>query len=128
LSDQLKQGAAANRVLNEGDVNFRPEELVQLLQGNSSDDNATLQRIAGKIIRQQQGEEALARPMGLVLPSEGMIYRFARDLQVAKNAPLELELRFAPVHRIGWWRLIVGAALLVGVTLLLSARVVSREG
>ncbi len=55
VNEQLKQGAAVNRVLNEGDVNFRPEELPQLLQGNSSDDNASLQRIAGKIVRQQQG-------------------------------------------------------------------------
>lgn len=127
VNDQLKQGAAANRVLNEGDVNFRPEELVQLLQGNSSDDNATLQRIAGKIIRQQQSGETLARPMGLVLPSEGLVYRFERALQVAENAPLDLGLRFAPVYRLEWWRFLFGGVLLVAVALLFSARVAVRK-
>ena len=128
VNDQLKQGAALNRVLNEGDVNFRPEELPQLLQGNSSDDNASLQRIAGKIVRQQQGTEAVARPMGLVLPSEGMVHRFVRPLQVAENAPLQLELGFAPQARLAWWRLAVGVCLLGGIALLFSARMMPGRG
>ncbi len=127
VNDQLKQGAAANRVLNEGDLNFRPEELPQLLQGNSSDENASLQRIAGKIVRQQEGAEALARPMGLVLPSEGMVYRFERSLSVAENAPLDLEIGFAPHDRLGWWRLAMGVVLLFAVTLLLASRVAGAE-
>jgi hypothetical protein len=122
VNEQLKQGAAVNRVLNEGDVNFRPEELPQLLQGNSSDDNASLQRIAGKIVRQQQGTEAIARPMGLVLPTEGMVYRFERPLQVAENAPLNLELGYAPQARLAWWRVFFCVALLGGIALLFSLR------
>jgi hypothetical protein len=122
VNDQLKQGAAVNRVLNEGDVNFRPEELPQLLQGNSSDDNASLQRIAGKIVRQQQGTETIARPMGLVMPSEGLVYRFERPLQVAENAPLHLELGFAPQTRLVWWRVVVGVGLLGVMVFLLSSR------
>lgn len=125
MNDQLKQGAAVNRVLNEGDVNFRPEELPQLLQGNSSDDNASLQRIAGRIVRQQQGAESIARPMGLVLPSEGMVYRFERPLQVAENAPLNLELGYAPQARLSWWRLVAGVGLL-SVLVLFGARRVVR--
>lgn len=112
VNDQLRQGAAVNRVLNAGEVNFRPEELPQLLQGNSSDDNASLHRIAGKIVSQQQGTEALARPMGMVLPSEGMVYRFERPLQVAENAPLKLKLDFAPRSRLEWWRVLIGVGLL----------------
>ena len=77
---------------------------MQLLQGNSDDDNAVLQRIAGKIVRQQQAQETVARPMGLVLPAEGLVYRFQRALQVAENAPLELDLTFAPEYRVAWWR------------------------
>lgn len=125
VNDQLKQGAAVNRVLNEGDVNFRPEELPQLLQGNSSDENASLQRIAGKIVRQQQGTESLARPMGLVLPSEGLVYRFERPLQVAENAPLNLELGYAPQARLAWWRVVV-AVVLLGITVIFFSSRLSR--
>lgn len=125
VNDQLKQGAAVNRVLNEGEVNFRPEELPQLLQGNTSDDNASLQRIAGKIVRQQQGTEAIARPMGLVLPSEGLVYRFERPLQVSENAPLNLELGFAPQARLAWWRISI-AVVLLGITVVFLSSRLSR--
>ncbi|MCB1202728.1 MAG: hypothetical protein KDN18_00600, partial [Verrucomicrobiae bacterium] len=127
VNEQLKQGAALNRVLNEGEVNFRPEELPQLLQGNSSDENASLQRIAGKIVRQQQGTEPLARPMGLVLPSEGMVYRFERPLQVAENAPLNLELGFAPVSRLTAWQIAAGVGLLAIFALLLASKLTPEE-
>lgn len=125
-NDQLKQGAAANPVLQGGELNFRPQELVQLLQGNSDDDNAVLQRIAGKIVRQQQAQETVARPMGLVLPAEGLVYRFQRALQVAENAPLELDLTFAPEYRVAWWRVMLVLVLIAGATVLFSAVVVRR--
>ena len=127
LNEQLKQGAAANPVLQQGELNFRPQELVQLLQGNSSDDNAVLQRIAGKIVRQQQAQETVARPMGLVLPTEGLVYRFERSLQVAENVPLELDLSFAPLYRTGWWRIILGTVLLAVLALLFSSHAVVRS-
>jgi hypothetical protein len=123
VNEQVKQGAAFNRVLNEGDLNYRPDELPQLLQGNTSDDNASLQRIAGKIVRQQQGTESIARPMGLVLPTEGMVYRFERPLQVAENAPLNLELGYAPQARLAWWRVFVGVVLLAVAALLFAGRI-----
>lgn len=126
VNEQLKQGIYENRVLNEGDVNYRPEELPQLLQGNSSDDNASLQRIAGKIVSQQQGTESVARPMGLVLPSEGTVYRFERPLQVAKDEPLKLQLAFAPQARLAWWRVLVGTGLLGACALFATSRLTGR--
>lgn len=122
ISDQLRQGAAANRVLTEGDLNYRPEEISQLLQGNNDDENAGLTRIAGKIVRQQEGEEPLARPMGLVLPSEGQVYRFQRALQVAESAPLELNLGIAPLDRLVTWRVFLGLGLIGGLALFFSSR------
>ena len=72
------------------------------------------------IARQQQGTETVARPMGLVLPSEGLVYRFERPLQVAENAPLNLELGFAPQARLAWWRVVAGLILLAGLTVVIS--------
>lgn len=123
VNDQVRQGASVNRVLNEGDLNYRPEEIPQLLQGNSSDENASLQRIAGRIVRQQVGSETVVRPMGLVLPTEGRVYRFERPLQVVENAPLKLDLGFAPEARLIWWRLALAVGLLGWVVLMLSTRV-----
>jgi hypothetical protein len=128
ISDQIRQGAAANRVLNEGDLNYRPDELVQLLQGNNDEDNAGLTRIAGKIVHQQEGEEPLARPMGLVIPTEGQVYRFQRALQVAESAPLELELGLASQDRLATWRVFVGLALIAGLALFLASRLAKTPG
>jgi hypothetical protein len=128
VNDQLKEAAANNRVLTEGELNFRPEELPQLLQGNSGEDNASLQRIAGKIVRQQEGAEALARPMGLVLPAEGTVHRFERALSVAEAAPLALEIGFAPRQRLAWWRVLLGVGLLGFLSSFLSARLVRGQG
>lgn len=123
-SEQIKQGAASNRILSEGELNFRPEELPQLLQGNSGEDNASLQRIAGRIVRQQEDSEAPPRPMGLVLPTEGTALRFERALSVAEGAPLALEIGFAPQARLPWWRILLGVGLLGFLASFLSARLV----
>ena len=49
----------------------------------------------------------------ITLPEEGTVYSFRRTVQVAENAPLELTLRFARVHRLDFWRVFLVLALLV---------------
>ncbi|NNE94188.1 MAG: hypothetical protein HKN23_21275, partial [Verrucomicrobiales bacterium] len=124
-NDQLKQGAAANPVLQEGELNFRPQELSQLLQGNTSDDNAVLQKIAAQLVRHQRSTEPAPQAINLTLPREGTVYNFVRPVQVAENAPLQLELKFSRESRVEWWRAVLGMlllALLIGGTWFLRSR------
>ena len=92
---QLREAAADNPILQEDQLNFRPQELSQLLRGNSSEDNAVLQQIAGRLVQHQRTTEPAPRAILISLPEEGSVYTFARSVQVAENAPLELDLRFA---------------------------------
>jgi hypothetical protein len=111
-SEQIRQGAAANPVLQRGATNYRPDELVQLLQGNTNEDNLALQRIAGRIVRQQRSAEAAPQAMTITLPEEGAVYTFQRALQVAENAPLTLKLSFGKIHAVEYWRIALAVALL----------------
>jgi hypothetical protein len=113
--DQIKQGADANGVLTEGSLNFRPQELSQLLMGNTKEDNAVLQRIAGRLVRHQRTTDPAPQTITITLPEEGTIYTFNRTVQVAENAPLELKLRFASAQRLGFWNSFLVLALLLAL-------------
>jgi len=93
-NQQMRQAAADNPILQQDQLNFQPQELSQLLRGNSSEDNATLQRIAGRLVQHQRTTEPAPQAIVISLPEEGQVYTFSRSVQVAENAPLELELDF----------------------------------
>jgi hypothetical protein len=121
-NQQIEQGAAFNRVLQQGQLDFRPQELSQLLQGNTSEDNAVLQRIAGRLVRHQRATEPAPQAITITLPEEGSVYTFGRTVQVAEDAPMELQLRFAKVWRLKAWRALLALALLGGLAFLLCRR------
>jgi hypothetical protein len=117
-NDQLRQAAAVNPILQQEQLNFRPQELSQLLAGNSKEDNANLQQIAGRIVQHQRTTEPAPQAITISLPEEGNIYRFRRSVQVAENAPLTLELGFSSEYKVrSWqWLLIVAALAIVAVS------------
>lgn len=113
-NEEMVQGASLNRVLQQGDLNFRPQEMSQLLQGNTSEDNAVLRRIATRLVKHQRTTEPAPQAIDVIRPEEGRLYRFRRPLQVAEDKPLGLLVRLTPEHRLAPWRiLLVAAALLV---------------
>jgi len=93
-NQQMRQAAAENPILQQDQLNFQPQELSQLLRGNSTEDNATLQRIAGRLVQHQRTSEPAPQAIVISLPEEGQVYTFSRSVQVAENAPLELQLDF----------------------------------
>ena len=93
-NQQMREAAAVNPILQQDQLNFRPQELSQLLQGNTSEDNAVLQQIAGRLVQHQRTTEPAPQAIIISLPEEGTVYTFHRSVQVAENAPLELDLRF----------------------------------
>jgi hypothetical protein len=103
-NEQLRQAAAENPILQRDQLNFRPQQLSQLLRGNSTEDNAVLQQIAGRLVQHQHTTEPAPQAIIISLPEEGAVYTFSRTVQVAENAPLELDLRFASQLRVHLWQ------------------------
>ena len=93
-TEQLRQAAANNPILQEGSLNFQLQDMSQLLRGNSSEDNAVLERIAGRLVQHQRTSQPAPQAIVISLPEEGEVYTFSRSVQVAENVPLELDLTF----------------------------------
>jgi hypothetical protein len=103
-NEQLRQAAAANPILQQDQMNFRPQQLSQLLGGNTTADNAILQQIAGRLVQHQHTTEPAPQAIIISLPEEGDVYTFGRSVQVAENAPLELDLEFGSKLRLHLWQ------------------------
>ncbi|MEO1529528.1 MAG: hypothetical protein AAFX06_29240 [Planctomycetota bacterium] len=110
---QLRQAAAENPVLQLNDLNFRPQQLSQLLQGNTSEDNKVLQQIAVRLVQHQRTTEPAPQAILISLPEEGTAYTFRRTVQVAENAPLELDLDFALQRRLRVWQIALACAAIL---------------
>ena len=111
---QLRDAAAENPVLQQDQLNFRPQELSQLLRGNTTEDNAVLQQIAARLVQHQHTTDPAPQAIIISLPEEGDIYTFGRSVQVAENAPLELELGFRSKLALHFWQTGI-VVLLLGV-------------
>ncbi len=114
-NQQLRQAATNNPILQQDQMNFRPQELSQLLGGNTSEDNAVLQQIAARLVQHQHTTEPAPQAIIISLPEEGDIYTFGRSVQVAENAPLELDLDFASLFRLPFWRTTLVFAILAAI-------------
>jgi hypothetical protein len=123
-SEQLRQAASVNPVLQQEQMNFRPQEMSQLLAGNSSEDNTVLQRIAGRLVQHQRAAEAAPRAIAMSIPEDGTIYRFSRGVQVAENSPLELELRLGSIYvlRPWQWIAVIGAVVIISLSVLVQRK------
>jgi hypothetical protein len=125
---QLREAAADNPVLQQDRLNFRPQQLSQLLRGNTTEDNAVLQRIAARLVQHQRTTEPAPQAIIISLPQEGKIYTFSRGVQVAENAPLELDLEFGSQFKLHLWQIALVLALLAALAVPLAFVVMRREG
>ena len=127
-NEQLRQAAAANPLLQRDELNFRPQQLSQLLQGNTTEDNAVLQQIAGRLVRHQRTSEPAPQAIIVSLPEEGSVYTFSRSVQVAENAPLELDLDFGMELRLQFWKIVVVLVLMTSLATVLVMYSPRRNG
>ncbi len=119
-NEQLRQAAADNPILQQDQLNFRPQQLSQLLRGNTTEDNAILQQIAGRLVQHQRTTEPAPQAIIISLPEEGDVYTFGRTVQVAENALLELDLEFESKLRLHLWKIALVLALLAGMAVALA--------
>jgi hypothetical protein len=124
---QLQEAAADNPVLQQDRLNFRPQQLSQLLRGNTTEDNAVLQRIAGRLVQHQRTTEPAPQAIIISLPEEGTVYTFSRSVAVAENAPLELDLQFGSQYRLHLWQIALMSALLAILATSLAFVITRRE-
>jgi hypothetical protein len=100
-NEQLEQAASANPVYNNGTLNWDPQQVDQLLLGNTADENAALKSMANRIVGQQLAVEPAPAGLEVTLPERGTVVTFGRSVQVDGGKPLVLDLGLRPVHRGG---------------------------
>ncbi|MCM2369843.1 hypothetical protein [Aporhodopirellula aestuarii] len=118
--EQLRQAAAENPILQQEELNFRPQQLGELLRGNTTEDNAVLQAIAYRLVQHQRATETAPQAILISLPEEGTMYAFSRTVQVTENTPLELDLKFASRYRIPLWQSAIVLLFLVAIAAVLA--------
>ena len=90
--NSLEQAANANPFMRNR-VNFNPQEVDQMLMGNSLEANAALRGIAGRIVDQQVEADPAPGAIDVSVPERGRVLTFTRSLQVDGAQPIELQLR-----------------------------------
>ena len=112
LDQQWKQAATTNPILQQNQVNYRPQQLSALLQGNSSADNQALLDIAEQLVKHQHSTQPAPQAIRINMPEEGNVYTFRRSVQVAEKAPLEIEVDVELERRLKTWQVAATVLLL----------------
>jgi hypothetical protein len=117
-NEQLEQAADLNPFMR-GRVNFDPQQVDQLLMGNTAEENSALRGIATRLVDQQLAAEPAPSAIDVVVPERGRVFTFERSLQVDGSAPLELTL---VIGRTAYTNLLfsIAAVLAVGAIAALS--------
>ena len=97
-NEQLEQAASLNPFM-QGKVNFDPQQIDQLLMGNTVEENTALRGIAARLVDQQLNAEPPPGAIDVTMAERGRVFTFTRRLQVDGSAPLELKLEIGRIAR-----------------------------
>jgi hypothetical protein len=97
-NEPLEQAANLNPFM-QGKVNFDPQQVDQLLMGNTVEENTALRGIATRLVDQQLTAEPAPGAIDVTLAERGRVLTFIRRLQVDGGAPLELNLEVGRITR-----------------------------
>ncbi len=86
-NEQLRQAAAVNPILQQDQLNFRPQELSQLLAGNTSEDNAVLQQIAARLVQHQRTTDPAPKRSSSASPKKELSIVLAVASKFPKTPP-----------------------------------------
>ncbi len=112
-NEQLEQAANANPFM-QGGTNFDPQQMDQLLMGNTAEENSALRGIASRIVDQQLAAEPAPGAIDVTIPESGKVLTFTRSIQVDGEAPLGLRLSLASTRGSNGW-FVAGLLLVVAV-------------
>ncbi len=118
--DAPSQAAAAPRALWENrTVNYSQNEAKQLLERNTSEETAVQQRLAERLIQQQDAVSAKPAAIRALLPEQGRRLVFTRPLEVNTWADLTIHIDARAAAAVSWlWRLGLLALVLVALLVL----------
>lgn len=118
--------AAANNPLMQGNGEFDPRKLDQLLEGNTSEEISAMREIARRLVTQQLAAEPAPQALDVTLPERGTVLTFTRSVQVDSNRmTLDLTLK-----RNGRTSMVLGLGLclVLAITLLTGLRFKRNKG
>jgi hypothetical protein len=87
---------------NRREVNYTQQEAKQLIEANSADDNATLLRLAERIVQQQDAAVPVPTAIRATVPQQGKLLTFRRTVQVDDFADLDLRLKATSARAAPW--------------------------
>ncbi|HEY5228106.1 MAG TPA: hypothetical protein VIJ19_06165, partial [Opitutaceae bacterium] len=97
-NEPLEQAASLNPFMR-GKVNFDPQQVDQLLMGNTAEENTALRGIAARLVDQQLAAAPAPGAIDVTLPERGTVLTFTRSLQIDGGSPLVLHLSVAKASR-----------------------------
>ena len=100
----------------QGNLNYDPNSVDDLLLGNTQEENSALKRIAARLVSQQLAAEPAIKAIDITLPPNGHLHIFKRSVQVDGNAPLELKLNVSREREVKTWVVLVTLLAIVLVT------------
>jgi len=126
-NEQLEQAASLNPFMR-GKVNFDPQQVDQLLAGNSVEENTALRGIAARLVDQQLAAEPAPGAIDVTMPERGRVLTFTRSLQVDGGSPLGLRLTVGKVAYTGLRYSILGMMAVAAIAAVASRRRTERPG
>jgi hypothetical protein len=111
------------------DLNYTQQDAKTIIDANTSEENATLMRLAERLIQQQDAAVSSPAAIRANIPEQGRVLTFTRAVEVQENVPLNVGL-VASVARVAPWNtrlLILAVTMVILIAFGLAARLV-RNG
>jgi hypothetical protein len=111
------------------DANYTQQDAKQILDGNTADDNAAFNRLAERIIQQQDAAVSTPAAIQANIPEQGRLLTFSRAVAVDPWADLQVEIQARAAATASWFTrfLILAGTLLVLALFFRSARVFRQK-
>ena len=122
-------GGTLSELRNSKDANYTQRDAQQVIDSNSADENATLMKLAGRLIQQQDAAVANPAVIRANIPEQGRLLAFKRPVVVDTWADLNIKLE-ARVNTVAAWNFrifVLSTTALILAGLYLLTRQVFRQ-
>lgn len=98
----FEEAAKINPVFN-GDTNYNPSDIDELLKGNTQEERQAMLSIANRMVSQQLAAQPAPQAIEVTMPESGQMLHFHRSIQLNADTPMTLELTVASESGSAWW-------------------------
>jgi len=118
-------GGKLNELRNNKDANYTQQDAKQIIDNNSTDENAALMKLADRLIQQQDAAVANPAVIRANIPEQGRLLTFKRAVVVDTWADLNIALHARTASGVSWE---IRAAVLALVGLVLAGFALLARG